>query len=160
MGDFGELFGPNGLNLQNLSPPVQIALMLGLSVLLPAALMTATLLHAGDHCTRVRAARTGDDRTCPPNMVITGLSLFLTLFIMQPTFTEIDQQARAAVPEQADHRPGSHSHRHRHSQEVHAAAHAQARPRAVPAPRGQQDRDEGRRRPAAHGRSRRSSSAN
>ncbi|MBX9627735.1 MAG: EscR/YscR/HrcR family type III secretion system export apparatus protein, partial [Gemmataceae bacterium] len=29
----------------------------------------------------------------PPNLVLTGLALFLTLFIMQPVFTEIDQKA-------------------------------------------------------------------
>jgi flagellar biosynthetic protein FliP len=92
MGDFGELFGPNGLNLQNLSPPVQLALTLGLSVLLPAALMTATCF------TRVvivlAFVRQGlATQNVPPNMVITGLALFLTLFIMQPTFTEIDQKA-------------------------------------------------------------------
>ncbi len=92
MGDFGDLFGPNGPNLQNLSPPVQLALMLGLSALLPAALMTATCF------TRVvivlSFVRQGlATQNVPPNLVITGLSLFLTLFIMQPTFTEIDQKA-------------------------------------------------------------------
>ena len=42
MGDLSDLFGPNGPNLQNVSPPVQLALVLGLSALLPAALMTLT----------------------------------------------------------------------------------------------------------------------
>jgi flagellar biosynthetic protein FliP len=92
MGDLGDLFGPNGPNIQNLSPPVQIALMLGLSTLLPAALMTATCF------TRVvivlAFVRQGlATQNVPPNLVITGLSLFLTLFIMQPTFKEIDQKA-------------------------------------------------------------------
>ncbi len=92
MGDFGDLFGPNGPNVQNLSPPVQIALMLGLSTLLPAALMTATCF------TRVvivlSFVRQGlATQNVPPNLVVTGLALFLTLFIMQPTVAEIDQKA-------------------------------------------------------------------
>jgi len=92
MGDLNDLFGPNGLNLQNLSPQVQIALVLGLSTLLPAALMTTTCF------TRVvivlSFVRQGlATQNVPPNLVITGLSLFLSLFIMQPTFAEIDQKA-------------------------------------------------------------------
>ncbi len=92
MGDLGDLFGPNGPNLQNVSPPVQIALVLGLSALLPAALMTVTSF------TRVvivlSFVRQGlATQNVPPNLVITGLALFLTLFIMQPTFTEIDKDA-------------------------------------------------------------------
>ncbi|QJW94404.1 flagellar type III secretion system pore protein FliP [Frigoriglobus tundricola] len=92
MGDFGDLFGPNGPNLQNLSPPVQTALMLGVSTLLPAALMTATCF------TRVvivlSFVRQGlATQNVPPNLVVTGLALFLTLFIMQPTVAEIDQKA-------------------------------------------------------------------
>jgi flagellar biosynthetic protein FliP len=92
MGDLNDLFGPNGANLQNLSPPVQTALMLGLSVLLPAAVMTTTCF------TRIvivlAFVRQGlATQNVPPNLVITGLSLFLTLFVMQPTFAEIDQKA-------------------------------------------------------------------
>jgi flagellar biosynthetic protein FliP len=29
----------------------------------------------------------------PPNLVVTGLALFLTMFIMQPTFAELDRDA-------------------------------------------------------------------
>jgi flagellar biosynthetic protein FliP len=47
VGDLNDLFGPNGPNLQNVSPPVQLALMLGLSTLLPAALMTLTSCARG-----------------------------------------------------------------------------------------------------------------
>jgi flagellar biosynthetic protein FliP len=92
MGDLGELFGPNGPNLQNVSPPVQLALVLGLSALLPAALMTLTSF------TRVvivlSFVRQGlATQNVPPNLVITGLAMFLTLFIMQPTLNEIDREA-------------------------------------------------------------------
>jgi flagellar biosynthesis protein FliP len=92
MGDLDHLFGPGGLNVQNISPPVQIALLLGLSALLPAALMTVTCF------TRVvivlSFVRQGlATQNVPPNLVITGLAMFLTMFIMQPTFKEIDEKA-------------------------------------------------------------------
>ncbi|HEV3439233.1 MAG TPA: flagellar type III secretion system pore protein FliP [Gemmata sp.] len=93
MNDVVDLFTrPDGLNLQNASPPLQVALLLGLSTLLPAALMTATCF------TRViivlSFVRQGlATQQVPPNLVLTGLALFLSLFIMQPVFGEIDQKA-------------------------------------------------------------------
>ncbi len=93
MGDLADFINnPNGLNFQNLSPPVQMALMLGLSALLPAALMTMTCF------TRViivlSFVRQGlGTQNVPPNLVLTGLALFITLFVMQPTFKEIDEKA-------------------------------------------------------------------
>ncbi|MCS6866413.1 MAG: flagellar type III secretion system pore protein FliP [Gemmataceae bacterium] len=92
MGELHQLLGPNGLDFQNLSPPVQLALALGLSVLLPAALMTTTCF------TRVVivlafARQALATQNIPPNLVLTGLALFLTLYIMQPTLQEIDQAA-------------------------------------------------------------------
>jgi len=93
MGDVTDLFNrPDALNLQNVSPPVQVALLLGLSALLPAALMTVTCF------TRVvivlSFVRQGlGTQQVPPNLVLTGLALFLTLFIMQPVLNEIDQKA-------------------------------------------------------------------
>jgi flagellar biosynthetic protein FliP len=93
MNDIFELFTrPDGLNLQNSSPPLQLALLLGLSTLIPAALMTATCF------TRViivlSFVRQGlASQQVPPNLVLTGLALFLSLFIMQPVFGEIDQKA-------------------------------------------------------------------
>lgn len=92
MGDLGDLLGPNGPNLQNVSPPVQMALLLGLSALLPAALMTVTCF------TRViivlSFVRQGlATQNVPPNLVLTGLALFISLFIMQPTFAQIDKEA-------------------------------------------------------------------
>src|SRR5205823_8282374 len=78
--------------LQNLSPPLQTALFLGALVLLPSLLVCLTGF------TRIiivlsfaRRAVTSQD--IPPNQVLMGLSLFLTLFVMGPTWDEIDQQA-------------------------------------------------------------------
>jgi flagellar biosynthetic protein FliP len=78
--------------LQHLSPPMQTALFLGALTLLPAALVSLTAF------TRivivlgfVRRAVTAQE--IPPNVVITGLALFLTLFVMGPTIDEIGTQA-------------------------------------------------------------------
>jgi flagellar biosynthetic protein FliP len=80
------------LNLKDASPPVQLALALGLSALIPAALMTLTCF------TRVvivlSFVRQGlGTQNVPPNQVITGLAMFLSAFIMQPTFNQIDREA-------------------------------------------------------------------
>lgn len=93
MNDLADLFSrPGGIDFSNLSPPVQTALLLGLAVLLPAALMTVTAF------TRVvivlSFVRQGlATQNVPPNLVLTGLAMFLTLFVMQPVFNEIDQKA-------------------------------------------------------------------
>lgn len=79
-------------SLQNAAPPVQVALLLGLTTLLPAALMTMTAF------TRIvivlAFVRQGlATQQVPPNLVLTGLALFLTLFVMRPTMVEIEAKA-------------------------------------------------------------------
>ena len=77
---------------QELAPPIQIALFLGGMVLLTGGLVSLTAF------TRIvivlsfvrRALATQE---IPPNSVVIGLSMFLTLFVMGPTFTEIHDQA-------------------------------------------------------------------
>jgi flagellar biosynthetic protein FliP len=78
--------------LQNLPGPLQTALFLGLLTLLPAALVSVTAF------TRivivlgfVRRAVTTQE--IPPNLVLTGLSLFLTLFVMGPTLDQVGAEA-------------------------------------------------------------------
>lgn len=92
MNDLVDLLGPQGLNFANLSPPVQIALLLGLSVLLPAFVVTAT---AFTRCIIVLAfvRQALATPNVPPNLLLTGLALFFTLYIMQPVFQEIDRVA-------------------------------------------------------------------
>jgi flagellar biosynthetic protein FliP len=77
--------------LQNISPPLQTALFLGALVLIPSLLVCVTGF------TRIvivlgfaRRAVTSQD--IPGNQVILGLGLFLTLFVMGPTWDELDQQ--------------------------------------------------------------------
>jgi flagellar biosynthesis protein FliP len=77
---------------QSLSPQVQLALTLGSLALLPAMLVTMTCF------TRIiivlSFVRQGlATPTVPPNTVLTGLALFLTLFIMRPTIDEIGEKA-------------------------------------------------------------------
>jgi flagellar biosynthetic protein FliP len=76
----------------NLSPPLQTALFLGAMTVIPAALVTLTSF------TRIvivlsfaRRAVTSQD--IPPNLVLIGLSLFLTLFTMGPTLEQINAKA-------------------------------------------------------------------
>ncbi|HLJ97709.1 MAG TPA: flagellar type III secretion system pore protein FliP [Gemmataceae bacterium] len=90
MSDFGKLLehlGQSGV-AQNLSPPLQTGLFLGALALLPAALVSLTAF------TRIvivlsflRRAVTAQE--IPPNMVTIGLALFLTFFVMGPTWEEI-----------------------------------------------------------------------
>lgn len=78
--------------LQNLSPPIQMSLMLGSLVLLPAALACLTCF------TRIvivlSFVRRGmSTQEIPPNSVMMGLALFLTFFIMQPTWNKLSEKA-------------------------------------------------------------------
>ena len=77
---------------QSMSPQVQLALTLGSLALLPALLVTMTCF------TRViivlAFVRQGmATQSVPPNTVLTGLALFMTLFIMRPTIDEIGEKA-------------------------------------------------------------------
>ncbi len=77
---------------QNLSPPLQTALFLGALALLPAALVCLTsFTRIVIVLSFVRRAVTSQE--IPPNTVIIGLSLFLTLFVMGPTWEEMNTKA-------------------------------------------------------------------
>jgi len=78
----------------DLAPPLQIALFLGGMVLLSGALVTLTSF------TRIIIVlsfvrRATSTQEIPPNPVLIGLSLFLTMFTMGPTFERIHQYAIA-----------------------------------------------------------------
>lgn len=78
--------------LQNLSPPIQMSLMLGSLALLPAALACLTCF------TRIvivlSFVRRGmSTQEIPPNSVMMGLALFLTFFLMQPTWSVLSEKA-------------------------------------------------------------------
>jgi flagellar biosynthesis protein FliP len=71
---------------------VQLLLMIGALSLVPAALFTLTGF------TRIIIVlgfiRTGlGTPTAPPNQVLVGIALFLTIFVMAPTFNQVKQDA-------------------------------------------------------------------
>ncbi|MGH7225869.1 MAG: flagellar type III secretion system pore protein FliP [Gemmataceae bacterium] len=82
-------------HLQNLSAPLQTALFLGGLVLLPALLVCLTpFTRIIIVLSFVRRAVTSQD--IPPNPVLLGLAMFLTLFVMGPTLDDIN--AKAVTP--------------------------------------------------------------
>ncbi len=77
---------------QTLAPPMQVALFLGGMVLLSSLLVTLTSF------TRIVIVlsfvrRALSTQEIPPNPVIIGMALFLTMFTMGPTFERVEQQA-------------------------------------------------------------------
>jgi flagellar biosynthetic protein FliP len=77
---------------QNLSPPMQTALFLGGLVLLPSAVVCLTgFTRIVIVLSFARRAVTSQD--IPPNTVLLGLSFFLTLFVMGPTWNELNRLA-------------------------------------------------------------------
>src|SRR5947209_14869040 len=76
---------------QNLSPPVQTALFLGALALLPAMLVCITpFTRIIIVLAFVRRSVTTQD--IPPNFVLIGMSLFLTLFVMGPTLEDLNKK--------------------------------------------------------------------
>lgn len=77
---------------QSLSPQLKVALFLGSLVFLSSAIVTLTAF------TRIVIVmsfvkRALSTQEIPPTPVILGLSMFLTLFVMGPTFSRIEQEA-------------------------------------------------------------------
>src|SRR5689334_24738160 len=80
------------MKVESSTSAVQILLMLGGITLVPALLFTVTGF------TRILIVlgfiRTGlGTPTAPPNQVLVGIALFLTVFVMMPTFKQVDQVA-------------------------------------------------------------------
>lgn len=77
---------------ESLAPPLQVALFLGGLVLLSSALISVTsFTRIVIVLSFVRRALTTQE--IPPNQVVIGLSLFLTLFTMGPTLDNIHDAA-------------------------------------------------------------------
>jgi flagellar biosynthetic protein FliP len=77
---------------QNLSPPMQTALFLGSLVLLPSALVCLTgFTRIAIVLSFVRRAVTSQD--IPPTTVLIGLSMFLTFFVMGPTWDALQEKS-------------------------------------------------------------------
>src|ERR1700722_6829063 len=94
MGDFTDVAArlQQSDAMQNLSAPMPTALFMGALTLRPAALVTMTsFTRIVIVLSFVRRAVTSQD--IPPNLVITGMALFLTLYTMGPTLTEVNDKA-------------------------------------------------------------------
>jgi flagellar biosynthetic protein FliP len=77
---------------QNMSAPLQTAIFMGALVFVPAILVSVTgFTRIAIVLSFARRAVTSQD--IPPNSVILGLSMFLTLFVMGPTFEHIHEHA-------------------------------------------------------------------
>jgi flagellar biosynthetic protein FliP len=76
----------------NLSSPLQVALLLGALTFIPAMLVTLTsYTRIIIVLSFVRQALATPQ--LPPNIVLNGMALFLTLFIMQPTIDDVGRKA-------------------------------------------------------------------
>jgi flagellar biosynthetic protein FliP len=81
--------------LDQLAPPIQVALFLGAMALSSAAFVCLTsFTRIAIVLSFVRRAMTTQE--IPPNPVLIGLSIFLTMFVMGPTLEEVS--TRAVVP--------------------------------------------------------------
>lgn len=87
---FAETVDPNAF--KDLAPPIQIALLLGALTFLTGAMVSLTAFtRIVIVLSFVRRALTTQE--IPPNQVLIGLSIFMTFFIMGPTFDRIYQNA-------------------------------------------------------------------
>ncbi|HVZ34200.1 MAG TPA: flagellar type III secretion system pore protein FliP [Polyangiaceae bacterium] len=82
-----KLFGPEGL-----STPIEIIAVLSALSLLPAIVLTVTSFVRTIVVLSFIRQGIGSQET-PPNQVLIGLAMFLTLFVMTPVMTEIKNQA-------------------------------------------------------------------
>ncbi|MDB4756290.1 flagellar type III secretion system pore protein FliP [Pirellulaceae bacterium] len=79
-------------SFESMAPPLQIALFLGAMVMLSGALVSITAFtRIVIVLSFVRKALSTQE--IPPTQVIIGLSLFLTLFVMAPTFHAMHEKA-------------------------------------------------------------------
>lgn len=83
---------PDGNGGQTFTVPVQLLLFMAGLVFLPAALMTMTAFTRIIIVLSLLRQALGLTQT-PPNQVLIGLALFLTLFVMGPVFSKIADDA-------------------------------------------------------------------
>lgn len=91
-GGLDRALGELGANGQPLSLSLQILLMMSLLTVLPSLLLMMTSFTRIIIVLSILRHALGLQQT-PPNQVLVGLSLFLSLFVMQPALTEINRVA-------------------------------------------------------------------
>ncbi|MBV9826692.1 MAG: flagellar type III secretion system pore protein FliP [Alphaproteobacteria bacterium] len=83
---------PDGQGGQNLTVPVQLLIAMAGLVFLPAILLTMTSFTRIIIVLSLLRQALGLTQT-PPNQILIGLALFLTLFVMGPVFTQVSNDA-------------------------------------------------------------------
>jgi flagellar biosynthetic protein FliP len=83
---------PDGHGGKTFSVPVQILLLMAGFVFLPAALLTMTAFTRIIIVLSLLRQALGLTQT-PPNQILIGLALFMTLFVMGPVFSQIGSDA-------------------------------------------------------------------
>lgn len=83
---------PDGHGGQSYTVPVQLLLLMGGMVFLPAVLLTMTSFTRIIIVLSLLRQALGLTQT-PPNQVLIGLALFLTMFVMGPVFTKVGSDA-------------------------------------------------------------------
>ena len=83
---------PNGHGGQSYSVPVQVLLLMAGLVFLPAILLTMTSFTRIIIVLSLLRQALGLTQT-PPNQILIGLALFLTMFVMGPVFTKVGDEA-------------------------------------------------------------------
>jgi flagellar biosynthetic protein FliP len=91
--DFGALnMRPDGNGGQNFTVPVQLLLVMAGLVFLPAILLTMTAFTRIIIVLSLLRQALGLTQT-PPNQVLIGLALFLTMFVMAPVVSRVSDDA-------------------------------------------------------------------
>jgi flagellar biosynthesis protein FliP len=83
---------PDGHGGQNYTVPVQVLLLMAGLVFLPALLLTMTSFTRIIIVLSLLRQALGLTQT-PPNQVLIGLALFLTMFVMSPVFSQVSDDA-------------------------------------------------------------------
>src|SRR6516162_11476857 len=83
---------PDGHGGQSFSVPVQILLLMAGFVFLPAILLTMTAFTRIIIVLSLLRQALGLTQT-PPNQILIGLALFLTMFVMGPVFSQVNKEA-------------------------------------------------------------------
>jgi len=83
---------PDGHGGQSFTVPVQVLLLMAGLVFLPAILLTMTSFTRIIIVLSLLRQALGLTQT-PPNQVLIGLALFLTMFVMSPIFTRVSEDA-------------------------------------------------------------------
>ena len=98
----GVIVETNADGQQEYSLTLQILALMSLLTMLPALLLMMTSFARIIIVLSILRQALGTNQT-PPNQVLLGLALFLTLFVMAPVFTQINDQAiQPYLNDQAD----------------------------------------------------------